>query len=56
MQIASKQNKHGAALHKVKFVFAWKIWLLSLFLNGKAFVLNNQVILIRGKVLALVVK
>jgi hypothetical protein len=36
-QIASKQNKHGAALQKVKVAFAWKIWLLSLFLNGKAF-------------------
>jgi hypothetical protein len=33
----TKQNKHGGALHKVKLAFAWKIWLLSLFLNGKAF-------------------
>jgi hypothetical protein len=33
--------KHGAALHKVKVAFAWKIWLLSLFLNGKAFTLNK---------------
>jgi hypothetical protein len=39
--IASKQNKHGAALHKVKVAFAWKIWLLYLFLNGKAFTLNK---------------
>jgi hypothetical protein len=31
----------GAALNKVKVAFAWKIWLLSLFLNGKAFTLNK---------------
>jgi hypothetical protein len=28
-------------LQKVKVAFVWKIWLLSLFLNGKAFTLNN---------------
>jgi hypothetical protein len=29
------------ALHKAKVDFGWKIWLLSLFLNGKAFTLNK---------------
>jgi hypothetical protein len=28
-------------LQKVKVAFVWKIWLLSLFLNGKAFTLNK---------------
>jgi hypothetical protein len=40
-QIASKQNKQGAALQKVKVDFAWKRWLLSFFLNEKAFTLNK---------------
>jgi hypothetical protein len=31
----------GAALHKVTVDFGWKIWLLSFFLNGKAFTLNK---------------
>jgi hypothetical protein len=29
------------AIHKIKVDFGWKIWLLSLFLNGKAFTLNK---------------
>jgi hypothetical protein len=40
-QCDDKINQSNMALHKVKVDFGWKIWLLSLFLNGKAFILNE---------------
>ena len=40
-QVASKQNKYGAVLHKVKVDFGWKIWLLSFFFKWKSLKLNK---------------